>query len=299
MSNMLLVRRIATGIVVAAALAVLTLSLYLLWNARQWDRPALQTAGTSSLDARAQLFQDKLDTYGRRISDMETLVIILLGITGLYPIVFILTADFNARSVARQVERAMRNVKGQMGEAPQTDAQDAAERLHQVREQAHEITQELRAVIHMGVPLAHESQVNPRPDSATPEAAPVRETILVADDEGAIRAVVSQLLRRHGYTVLEALNGKDATKICQKHSGKIDLLITDAKMRETGRDELFDTLKQQHGDLKVLYVSGYTDDAGIKAGDVPPGTAFLQKPLTLDSLLDKVREILSQPSAQN
>src|ERR1051326_4396247 len=97
----------------------------------------------------------------------------------------------------------------------------------------------------------------------TPAAEPERETILVVEDEAGIRALVRKILRRQGYTVLEASNGEDATKICQEHSGKIHLLITDVMMPKMGGRELVDTLKEQCGDMKVLYVSGYTDDAGI------------------------------------
>ncbi len=153
---MLLVRRLATGIVIAAALAVLILSVYLLWNARQWDYLPLHTSYTSDLDARAQLFQDKLEIYSRRVNDMESLVIILLGITGLYTIVFILTADFNARSTGRQVERAMMNVKDQMATsignlrelkeearaALRAEAKHASERLDQIEQRAHEMIEQ-------------------------------------------------------------------------------------------------------------------------------------------------------------
>jgi tetratricopeptide (TPR) repeat protein len=156
---MLLVRRIATGIVVAAALALLILSVYLLWNARQWDYLPLHTSYTSDLDARAQLFQDKLEIYSRRVNDMESLVIILLGITGLYTIVFILTADYNARSTGRQVGRAMLNVKEQMATsignlrelkeearaAFRAEAKNASDRLDQIQQRAHEMIEQVRA----------------------------------------------------------------------------------------------------------------------------------------------------------
>lgn len=123
---------------------------------------------------------------------------------------------------------------------------------------------------------------------------PELETILVVEDEGGIRALVRKILRRQGYTVFEASNGDEARKLCAEHGGKIDLLITDVMMPNMSGRELVDTLKKQCGQMKVLYVSGYTDDAAIYAGDFPPGTAFLQKPFTLGSLLDKVKEVLNQ-----
>jgi two-component system, cell cycle sensor histidine kinase and response regulator CckA len=117
---------------------------------------------------------------------------------------------------------------------------------------------------------------------------------MVVEDEGGIRALVRKILKRQGYTVLEASNGDEAMKICQEHTGKIDLLITDVVMPNIGGRELVDKLKERCGDMKVLYVSGYTDDAGIYAAELPPGTAFLQKPFTLGSLLDKVKDVLSK-----
>ncbi|MGA2598176.1 MAG: hypothetical protein ABSH09_14425 [Bryobacteraceae bacterium] len=169
---MLLVRRIATGIVVAAALALLILSVYLLWNARQWDYLPLHTSYTSDLDARAQLFQDKLEIYSRRVNDMESLVIILLGITGLYTIVFILTADFNARSTGRQVGRAMLNVKEQMAtsignlrelkeearSAFRAEAKNASERLDQIQQRAHDMIEQVRAEAQSVAPVPGEME---------------------------------------------------------------------------------------------------------------------------------------------
>jgi len=128
--------------------------------------------------------------------------------------------------------------------------------------------------------------------AAAPEAAPALETILVVDDKGGIRALVRKILHRHGYTVLEASSAEEATKICQELSGRINLLMMDVKMLRMSGGTLVDTLIEECGGMNVLYVSGYDDDASINAGDFPPGTAFLQKPFTLDSLLDKVQEVL-------
>jgi CheY-like chemotaxis protein len=129
---------------------------------------------------------------------------------------------------------------------------------------------------------------------AEAEAAKELETILVVEDEAGIRALVRKILRRQGYTVLEASNGEEAMKLCQEHTGKIDLLITDVMMPKMGGRELADALKEHCRALKVLYVSGYTDDAAIYSGDFPPGTAFLQKPFTLGSLLEKVKDVLGK-----
>jgi two-component system, cell cycle sensor histidine kinase and response regulator CckA len=117
-------------------------------------------------------------------------------------------------------------------------------------------------------------------------------TILVVDDEGGIRELVLKILRKHGYQVLEAANGEDALTICREHSGAIDLLITDVLMPRLGGLELVDRLRKQGINPKVLYVSGYTGDANIHAGNFPPGTVFLKKPFTLGLLLERVREVL-------
>jgi CheY-like chemotaxis protein len=143
-----------------------------------------------------------------------------------------------------------------------------------------------------------EETIEKRPEpKEVVKAAPVEptshlETILVVEDEAGIRALVRKILRRQGYDVLEASNGDEALAICREHAGQIDLLITDVIMPEVGGRELVDRFHEMRRDAKVLYVSGYTDDATIYSGKYPPGTAFLQKPFTLGALLDKVKEVL-------
>lgn len=118
-------------------------------------------------------------------------------------------------------------------------------------------------------------------------------TILVVDDESGIRELIQKILRRHGYHVLEASNGEEALTIWREHSGGIDLVITDVMMPRMGGPELVDRIRKQGGNPRVLYISGYTDDPDIYSGKFPPGTAFLPKPFTLKSLLDRVREVLT------
>lgn len=132
-----------------------------------------------------------------------------------------------------------------------------------------------------------------QPAATPPPSPPKAETILVVEDEGGIRSLVRKILRRQGYEVLEAVNGKQALEICGKHAAGIDLLVTDVMMPEMGGRELVDQLRRDGRHMKVLYVSGYTDDPAIYAADLTPGTAFLQKPFTLGSLLDKVKEVLA------
>lgn len=132
------------------------------------------------------------------------------------------------------------------------------------------------------------------PPPAAPEPAMSVATILVVEDEAGIRALVRKILRRQGYEVLEAANGQDALALCREHGRCVELLITDVLMPQMGGRELVERLQTQGRDMKVLYVSGYTDDTEVYAGDLPPGTSFLQKPFTLGSLLDKVKEVLAK-----
>lgn len=117
-------------------------------------------------------------------------------------------------------------------------------------------------------------------------------TVLVVEDEAGIRALVQKFLRRHGYDILEASNGEQALEVVREHRGSVDLLITDMIMPYMGGRELVDRLHAQGRDLKTLYISGYTDDSTVYAAELPPGSAFLQKPFTLSALLEKVRGLL-------
>ncbi|HTW64173.1 MAG TPA: response regulator [Bryobacteraceae bacterium] len=132
------------------------------------------------------------------------------------------------------------------------------------------------------------------PPPSAPEPPAPLATILVVEDEPGIRALVRKILRRQGYEVLEAANGEDALALCREHGPRVDLLITDVLMPQMGGRELVERLQTQGHGMKVLYVSGYTDDTTIYSADLPAGTAFLQKPFTLGSLLDKVKEVLAK-----
>jgi PAS domain S-box-containing protein len=128
-----------------------------------------------------------------------------------------------------------------------------------------------------------------------PESMRGTETVLLAEDAGPLRAVARQILKRHGYTVLEAPDGKSALDQATGHDGPIHLLIADVIMPEMSGRQLAERLKERRPELKVLFVSGYTDDAIIRHGTLEPGIAFLQKPLSPESLARKVRVILDSP----
>jgi PAS domain S-box-containing protein len=134
-----------------------------------------------------------------------------------------------------------------------------------------------------------------RPDSeATPSGT---ETILLAEDATAVRVAARQILERFGYTVLEAANGTDALNTAQ-NGAAIDLLLTDVVMPEMSGRELVERFAKLRPNTKVLFMSGYTDDAIVRHGVLRPGTAYLQKPFSPDKLGRKVREVLDSLAVQ-
>jgi CheY-like chemotaxis protein len=120
------------------------------------------------------------------------------------------------------------------------------------------------------------------------------ETVLLVEDEESVRQLVRETLESKGYKVLEADNGEAALRIVSNHSDKIDMLITDVVMPGMSGRELSARLCASRPQTKVLYLSGYTEDAIGHEGVVDPDTAFLQKPFTLQMLSRKVREVLGE-----
>jgi two-component system, cell cycle sensor histidine kinase and response regulator CckA len=118
------------------------------------------------------------------------------------------------------------------------------------------------------------------------------ETILLAEDALPLRELTRELLEEHGYTVLEAANGADAIRLAEKHREPIHLLLSDVVMPGMGGRELAESLVRIHPETKVLYMSGYLDDAIIRHGVLDAEIALLQKPFTKESLTHKVREAL-------
>jgi PAS domain S-box-containing protein len=127
---------------------------------------------------------------------------------------------------------------------------------------------------------------------AVPEAGGGTETILLVEDEESVRQLVRDTLVAKGYKVLEAENGEAGCAAAASHQGKLDLVITDVVMPGMGGREMVKQLIETRPGTKVLYLSGYTEDAIISDGSIEKGTAFLQKPFTLQSLSRKVREVL-------
>jgi PAS domain S-box-containing protein len=124
------------------------------------------------------------------------------------------------------------------------------------------------------------------------------ETILLAEDDDAVRALLRETLAKSGYTVLIATRPSQAVRLCEEHKGKIDLLLTDLVMPEMSGKDLAEQIQGLYPRVKVLYMSGYTDNAIVHHGVLDSGVAFLQKPFTPDGLLRKVREVLRTSSPQ-
>lgn len=118
------------------------------------------------------------------------------------------------------------------------------------------------------------------------------ETILLVEDEDLVRNLVRETLRREGYRVLDAPNAPEARRICGTHRGKIHLLITDVVMPKEGGRDLAESLAPKRPEMKVLFMSGYTDLAVVNSGMLDSESAFIQKPFTPADLSRAVREIL-------
>jgi PAS domain S-box-containing protein len=128
-----------------------------------------------------------------------------------------------------------------------------------------------------------------------PESAPDRGSgvVLITEDEDTIRALSRRILEREGYTVIEARDGREAIRVAAGYPSRIDLLITDMVMPNLGGSELFAHLRLLRPDLRVLFVSGYTDEDLIRRGLEDAGSAFLQKPFTAKALAAAAKESLA------
>jgi CheY-like chemotaxis protein len=121
------------------------------------------------------------------------------------------------------------------------------------------------------------------------------ETILLVEDEDGLRSLAQAVLQTQGYIVLSARHGGDALLIFETHPKPIDLIITDVVMPHFSGRQLVERLEARQPHLKVLYMSGYTDDAIVHHGVLESGMPFLQKPFAPEALARKVREVLDNP----
>jgi len=128
-------------------------------------------------------------------------------------------------------------------------------------------------------------------ETSTPSGS---ETVLLVEDDVNVRMLAREILQQHGYIVLEAEDAPDAIRIAGQHTGRIHLVITDIVMPKMNGHAVVQAIREHRPDAKVLYMSGYTDDAIVRHGVLEPGTPFLQKPFTPGTLARKVRQALGQ-----
>ena len=137
-------------------------------------------------------------------------------------------------------------------------------------------------------------------EPATMDVEPVSlagtETVLLVEDQTETRSVIRETLYRRGYAVIDAANGVEAVEKARQHKDPIHLLLTDVVMPEMSGRRVAEILDAERPGIRVIYMSGYTDDAIVHHGILDAGLAFMQKPFTAEALLRKVREVLEAPS---
>ena len=120
------------------------------------------------------------------------------------------------------------------------------------------------------------------------------ETILLVEDEEMLRKLAHQTLSMYGYQVLDAANGDEALSLSRQHQGSIQLLLTDVIMPAMSGGEVAGRVLESRPETRVLFMSGYTDDAIVHQGVLDQSANFIQKPFAPDSLARKVREVLDR-----
>jgi PAS domain S-box-containing protein len=145
------------------------------------------------------------------------------------------------------------------------------------------------------VPRSSERAALVRPRPASAEAPRGSETVLLVEDDEPVRALVCEALEEHGYAVLRASNGGEGLLVAERFEGPIHLVVTDVVMPDTTGPELAERLATRRPEIRILFLSGYTDDAIVRHGLLAPGMSFLQKPFTPQALARRVREVLDAP----
>ena len=119
-----------------------------------------------------------------------------------------------------------------------------------------------------------------------------QETILLVEDEDIVRDLAREVLQYYGYTVITAENGEEGLRVCREFAGQVDMVLTDVVMPRMSGRELAEQLAVERPGTRVLYMSGFTDDAIVRHGLLEEDIAFIQKPFTPESLATKIRELL-------
>jgi CheY-like chemotaxis protein len=150
------------------------------------------------------------------------------------------------------------------------------------------------AVFDVYVPRDDEEPVSPSRAATPATAADGAETILLVEDEQMVMAMVEKILRVQGYEVITAHTGEEALRVAAERGGDIDLLLTDVVMPRVSGGELARRLTATHPEMKVLFMSGYTEDTAIHQGRLEDDAAFLQKPFSPRVLAERVRDVLDR-----
>lgn len=150
------------------------------------------------------------------------------------------------------------------------------------------------AVFHIWFP-ASKQPVVPRPTGQAQQSTPGSETILVVEDNAVVRKMVVTILRGHGYEVMSTADTRSALDIISNHPGPLHLLLTDVIMPGMNGRQLAGEAIRRRSQLRVLFMSGYTDDVIAKHGVLDDGIPFIHKPFTVQALVSKVRYTLQQP----
>jgi two-component system cell cycle sensor histidine kinase/response regulator CckA len=132
----------------------------------------------------------------------------------------------------------------------------------------------------------------PNGDGARPNPRRGSETILLVEDDDAVRSISRRILELQGYAVIEAGNGLEALRLCELAATPVDLVLTDMVMPEMNGKELARQLRERYPEIRLLFMSGYTEDAALRQSFLEPGTAFIEKPFAPAALADKVRKVL-------
>jgi CheY-like chemotaxis protein len=142
-----------------------------------------------------------------------------------------------------------------------------------------------------------EAPAGPDPVVSIAEASRASEVILLAEDEDGVRRMVQEVLSRQGYEVIAARHGEEAIEIAKRHLDRIDVLLTDVVMPGISGRQLADRLSRIRPGIRVIYMSGYAEDAIVQHGVLEDGIDFLLKPFLPEVLTTRLREVLDRPEA--